>query len=133
MRPGISLPGAYDADQLRLLAKATRDAGQSRRLLALAAIYDGGSRTKAARGGGVGLQTLRDWVVRFNAHGPDRLIANRRDAADIARGPLTIRVQLSFSLKCRTSVKMRVALPNIQAQITKSERDDATRSYKLAL
>jgi len=70
------------------LAKATRDAGQSRRLLALAAIYDGGSRTKAARVGGVGLQTLRDWVVRLNAHGPDRLIANRRDTADIARGPL---------------------------------------------
>jgi hypothetical protein len=71
--------------------------------------------------------------VRFNAHGPDRLIANRRDAADIARGPLSIQVQLSFSLKCRSSVKMRVALPNIQAQITKNERNAATRSYKLAL
>src|SRR3954454_22771522 len=58
----------------RLLAKATRDAGQSRRLLALAEIYDGGSRTKAARIGGVGLQTIRDWVVRFNARGPEDLI-----------------------------------------------------------
>jgi len=56
------------------LAKAARDAGQSRRLLALAEIYDGGSRTRAARVGGVGLQTLRDWVVRFNARGPDGLI-----------------------------------------------------------
>src|SRR5436853_5357666 len=42
--------------------------------LALAEIDDGGSRTRAARIGGVGLQTLRDWVVRFNAHGPDGLI-----------------------------------------------------------
>ena len=42
--------------------------------LALAEIYDGGSRTKAAQVGGVGLQTLRDWVVRFNARGPDGLI-----------------------------------------------------------
>jgi transposase len=42
--------------------------------LALAEIYDGGSRTKAARIGGVGLQSVRDWVVRFNAHGPDGLI-----------------------------------------------------------
>jgi transposase len=42
-------------------------------LLALAEIYDGGSRTKAACVGGVGLQTIRDWVLRFNAHGPEGL------------------------------------------------------------
>ena len=131
MRPGIALRPDYDAAQLRALAKASRNAGQSRRLLAVAEIYDGGSRTEAARVGSVGLQTLRDWVVRFNAHGPDRLIANRRDAADIARGPLSIQVQLSFSLKCRASVKMRVS--HIQAQIIKNEIDAATCSYKLAL
>jgi len=74
MRPGIALRGDYDAARLRTLAKVTRDAGQSRRLLALAEIYDGGSRTKAARIGGVGLQTVRDWVVKFNAHGPEGLI-----------------------------------------------------------
>jgi putative transposase len=74
MRPGIALRPDYDAAQLWALAKATRDAGQSRRLLALAEIYDGGSRTKAARIGGVGLQTVRDWVVRFNARGPAGLI-----------------------------------------------------------
>ena len=73
MRPGIALGPDYDAAQLRALAKTTRDAGQSRRLLALAEIYDGGSRTRAARIGGVGLQTLRDWVVRFNACGPEGL------------------------------------------------------------
>jgi transposase len=74
LRPGIALRPDYDAAQLRALAKASRNAGQSRRLLALAEIYDGGSRTKAARIGGVGLQSVRDWVVRFNAHGPDGLI-----------------------------------------------------------
>src|SRR4051794_2484919 len=74
MRPGIALRPDYDAAQLRALAKATRNAGQSRRLLALAEIDDGGSRTKAAQIGGVGLQTIRDWVVRFNARGPDGLI-----------------------------------------------------------
>jgi transposase len=37
-------------------------------------IYDGGSRSDAARMGGVGLQIVRDWVVRFNAYGPDGLI-----------------------------------------------------------
>src|SRR3954467_4047190 len=74
MRPGIALRPDYDAAQLWAFAKATRDAGQSRRLLALAEIDDGGSRTKAARIGGVGLQTIRDWVVRFNARGPEGLI-----------------------------------------------------------
>src|SRR3954471_22204057 len=74
MRPGIALRPDYDAAQLWALAKASRNAGQSRRLLALAEIYDGGSRTRAARIGGVGLQTLRDWGVRFNARGPDGLI-----------------------------------------------------------
>jgi transposase len=74
MRPGIELRHDYDAPRLRALAKATRNAGQSRRLLALAEIYEGGPRSKAARVGGVGLQTVRDWVVRFNAHGPEALI-----------------------------------------------------------
>jgi len=74
MRPGIALREDYDAARLRGLAKATRDAGQRRRLLALAEIYEGSSRTKAARIGSVGLQTIRDWVVRFNARGPEGLI-----------------------------------------------------------
>jgi transposase len=74
MRPGLALRTDYDAARLRPLAKVTRNAGQSRRLLALAEIYDGGTRTKAARVGGVGLQTVRDWVVRFNANGPEGLI-----------------------------------------------------------
>ena len=46
MRPGIELRPDYDAADLRVLAKATRHAGQSRRLLALAEIYEGGSRTR---------------------------------------------------------------------------------------
>ena len=59
---------------MRKLAKATKNAAQGRRLLALAEVYDGGARTDAARIGGVGLQTVRDWVLRFNARGPDGLI-----------------------------------------------------------
>jgi transposase len=42
--------------------------------LALAAIYDGATRTEAARIGGVGLQIIRDWVLHFNARGPDGLL-----------------------------------------------------------
>ena len=70
----VPLRDDFDAAALRLLARRTRDADQGRRLLALAAIYDGGSRGDAARIGSVGLQTVLDWVLRFNAAGPDYLI-----------------------------------------------------------
>jgi transposase len=73
MRPGITARRDYDAARLRGLARTTKSAAQGRRLLALAEIYDGGSRTKAACVGGVGLQTIRDWVLRFNAYGPEGL------------------------------------------------------------
>jgi transposase len=59
---------------LRRLARQSRDSDQTRRLLALAEICDGGSRSNVARIGGVGLQIVRDWVLRFNAEGPDALL-----------------------------------------------------------
>jgi transposase len=74
MAAAIGLRADYGADDLRLLARASRDARQTRRLLALAVIYDGGSRTEAARVGGVTLQIVRDWVLRFNAEGPPGMI-----------------------------------------------------------
>jgi transposase len=70
----IPLRQDFDAPRLRGLAKRTKDGPQARRLLALAAIYDGAPRTEAAKIGGVGLQIIRDWVLRFNAHGPDGLL-----------------------------------------------------------
>jgi transposase len=70
----IPLRSDFDASQLRALARKTKNAPQARRLLALAAIYEGASRTEAARIGGVTLQIVRDWVVKFNAHGPEGLI-----------------------------------------------------------
>jgi transposase len=59
---------------LRAAAKRSKDGPQARRLLALAAIYDGAARTEVAKIGGVGLQVVRNWVVKFNAQGPDGLI-----------------------------------------------------------
>ena len=73
----IPLRDDFDGDALRRLAKRSRDGAQTRRLLALAEIYDGARRTQAARIGGVTLQIVRDWVLRFNADGPDGLI-NRK-------------------------------------------------------
>ena len=56
----------FGASQLRGLTKKTKDGPQARQLLALAAIYDGATRTEAAMIGGVGLQIIRDWVLHFN-------------------------------------------------------------------
>ena len=53
-------------------ATRTKNANQSRRLLSLAAVLDGMSRTEAAQIGGMDRQTLRDWVHRFNEHGLGR-------------------------------------------------------------
>src|SRR5918997_1544961 len=64
----------FDAAAVRRIARKSKDGPQARRLLALAAIYDGASRSEAARIGGVTLQIVRDWVVKFNAHGPEGLI-----------------------------------------------------------
>jgi transposase len=77
MSAPISLRDDFDSICLRRLAKTTRDVAQSRRLVALAEIYDGGSRSDAARIGGVGLQIIRDWVLRFNARGPDGLVNSK--------------------------------------------------------
>ena len=81
MRFAIDLRNDFDSVSLRRLAKRTRDATQSRRLLALAEVYDGGSRTDASRIGGVGLQIIRDWVLRFNARGPDGLVDGKSPGA----------------------------------------------------
>src|SRR5438309_10500371 len=70
----IPLRGDFDAPRLRAIARGTKDAAQTRRLLALAAVYDGARRTEAAAIGGVTLQIVRDWVIKFNAYGPDGLI-----------------------------------------------------------
>ena len=74
MSAPIPLRRDFGASQLRGLAKKTKDGPQARRLLALAAIYDGATRTEAAMIGGVGLQIIRDWVLHFNERGPDGLL-----------------------------------------------------------
>ena len=70
----VPLREDFDVQQLRRFARRTKDGPQARRLLALAAIYDGVTRTEASKIGGVTLQIVRDWVVKFNAHGPDGLV-----------------------------------------------------------
>src|SRR5258705_13150809 len=74
MGTAIAMRRDYSNKELRRLASRVKDAGQVRRLLAIAAVVDGASREEAARIGGMDRQTLRDWVIRFNEQGPDGLI-----------------------------------------------------------
>ena len=65
----------HTAAELRELAVKSRDSAQSRRLLAIAMVLEGGSREDAARQAGMDRQTLRDWVHRYNETGSAGLIS----------------------------------------------------------
>jgi transposase len=98
----IPLRADFDAAMARAAARRSQDGPQARRLLALAAIYEGATRTQAAKIGGVTLQIIRDWALKFNARGPEGLIDRKAPgpqprlndnhraalAAAIANGPI---------------------------------------------
>ena len=68
MGSAIGLRDDFEGAALRRLARGSKCAKQTRRLLALAEIYDGGSRASASRIGGVGLQIVRvSTAVGFQA------------------------------------------------------------------
>ena len=57
------------AADLRQAAGRTQDAKVARRMLAIALVLEGCSRTDAAQTCAMDRQTLRDWVHRYNADG----------------------------------------------------------------
>jgi transposase len=61
------------SSELRALAGKCREGAQVRRLLALAMVLDGRSRSEAASSNGMDRQTLRDWVHRYNEAGVEGL------------------------------------------------------------
>jgi transposase len=71
MPSAVGLREDCSAEALRALARRSKDVNQGRRLLSLAAVRDGMDRGAAAKIGGMDRQTLRDWVHRFNADGPE--------------------------------------------------------------
>ena len=77
MAAPISLRGDFDGPMLRGMVRLEKAGSVTRRLLALVTIYEGGTRADAARLGGVGFQTIRAWVLRFNAKGPNGLIEGK--------------------------------------------------------
>ena len=77
----IALREDYGSASVRRLASSCDNADQARRLLSIAAVYDGMSRTNAARVGGMDRQTLRDWIHRFNEDGPAGLVNRKAPGA----------------------------------------------------
>ena len=71
MGQALAVRSDFTAGDVRGFARRAKDAAQTRRLLAIAAVLDGASREDAAKIGGMDRQTLRDWVIRFNEQGPD--------------------------------------------------------------
>lgn len=82
MAAAVRLRDDFSSGQVRAFARRAKDADQVRRLLAIATILDGGSRSDAAKVGGVTLQIVRDWVLRFNAQGPDGLVTRKAPGPD---------------------------------------------------
>lgn len=77
MAAAIGVRSDFTPEDLRRFSRGCGDPDQVRRLLALALILDGSSRSEAAKAAGVTLQIVRDWVIRFNADGPDGLISRK--------------------------------------------------------
>ncbi len=74
MPAAVGLRPDWDAKRVRTAAREARDADQARRLLAIAAAYEGQDRRTAAKIGAMDPQRLRDWIRRFNTTGPKGLI-----------------------------------------------------------
>ncbi|MCP4183278.1 MAG: helix-turn-helix domain-containing protein [Hyphomicrobiales bacterium] len=77
MSAAIRIREDYCAEELRVLARVSKDRGQTRRLMSLAAVMEGKSRLESAAIGLMDRQTLQDWVIRFNGDGPDGLIEHK--------------------------------------------------------
>jgi transposase len=77
MAAAIGIRSDFTSGDLRRFSRGCDDPEQVRRLLALALILDGSSRSEASTASGVTLQIVRDWVIRFNTDGPDGLISRK--------------------------------------------------------
>ena len=92
------------SEQLRRLARRERDPRVGRRMLAIANALDGMGRAAAARLAGMDRQTLRDWVIRYNAHGvaglSDRWGAGRPTA--VSEGELAAVKAAILQAACRS-------------------------------
>ena len=83
MGTGLAIRGDVSPEEFRRLARLEANGRVACRILALANALDGMSREQAARRAGMDRQTLRDWVIRFNAEG----VAGLQDRPRSGRPP----------------------------------------------
>ena len=102
---------------LRQTAARTQDAKVARRMLAIALVLEGSSRTDAAQSCAMDRQTLRDWVHRYNADGLDGLSDQPR-----RNGP-----------KPRLSTEQQAAVADWVDQGADLERDGVVRWRRIDL
>lgn len=108
----LPLRADFNAQTTRSAARRSKDGPQARRLLALAAIYDGATRTEAAKIGGVGVQIVRDCgssMLSMKAPPPETFRSGRDFAAwfgltpkiiQLAGGKDTVASQRPEILRC---------------------------------
>lgn len=87
MRAALYVRTDYTPEHLETLAASVADKAHARRLHAIRAVLQGASRREAATIGGMQRQTLRDWVQRFNAEGPDGLLSRKRSGRPAKLSP----------------------------------------------
>ncbi|PKP63976.1 MAG: hypothetical protein CVT85_12690 [Alphaproteobacteria bacterium HGW-Alphaproteobacteria-7] len=92
---------------MRWFVRRCGDPDQVRRLLAIALILDGGSRSDAAKVAGVTLQIVRDWVLRFNADGPDGLAKRKAPIAAIDGGMSCRAAAAHFDVSISSAIRWR--------------------------
>ena len=79
------------ASDLRRRARQLKTGREACRLLAIAMVLEGAPRSEAAASNGMDVQTLRDWVLRYNADG----VAGLRDRGGQGRRPVLSQEQLA--------------------------------------
>ena len=65
--------GGCTSEELHRMASVCKSVRHSRRIRAIAMVLDGVCRIEIAEAQGTTVRSIRDWVLRFNAHGPDGL------------------------------------------------------------
>ena len=111
-----------DAAGLRRAAGRSRDTSAARRMLALALVLEGKSRTEAAQSAGMDRQTLRDWVHRYNELGLDGL----RDRHGGGTRPL-----LSPEQEAQVAERVRQGPDLAEHGVARWRRADLARAIKV--
>lgn len=104
---------------LRKKALKEKNGRVAARLLGLSNILDGKSRDEAAKSAGMTRQTLRDWVVRYNAYGIDGLYDRPKGHTKRALTPEQEQALEALVLQGPSGGRIRWRCVDLQVEIEK--------------